>query len=654
MRYQNPQRLRPAGLWRARAVTAAAAAATFAIAFAGSTGVSAAKSKKSTKSTSGAHWVDGTLINGNLPKAGRAASGGTITFGQTTGQTPTDIFPIINGATCSTQTFTFVANQYIPLYEGPTGARPAIEQGLSAALPPKYSNHNRTVTITIKPGLKWSDGSPVNAEDVLFDFDLIKAAATESPANYCQYASATQFPFNVKSITASGNTLVMQLTGSVNPTWFTDNQLQVTNGGLYPLPVNDWNVDATGKHLTDWNTNPKDAQAIVDNLQKVGTDVSSFATSPLWKVVDGPFKLQSFSNVNDSYVLVPNRSYGLSPKPRMAQVDVNTYTGTPAMLSALESGSLDIGHLDATQVGAIPQLTRRGASVFGGPSWGWFGGFLNFKDKANHFNKVVAQPYIRGVFAELIDQKAIIQHVYKGWAVAAYGPVPSAPRSPFIPPNVTKPAYPYSPSKAVATLKAHGWNVKPGGTTTCARPGSHANECGAGIPKGTPIKFVWANQPEAAAAAAVLESEAFGSEAKAAAGIDVTFQTKSFNFLTSNYNDQTPASKKYLNDWGVNNYGGIFTDYYPTQFGVMNTHGALNMGFYNDPKANRLMLASTVAPTTAAIKKEVSYFSHSQPVLYMPDQDWIMAVGKRIGGSADGFTSMTQQQDFFQLIYVKK
>ena len=48
-----------------------------------------------------------------------------------------------------------------------------------------------------------------------------------------------------------------------------------------------------------------------------GTDVSTFATSPLWKVVDGPFKLQSFNTTNSSYVLVPNKSYGLSPKPNV-------------------------------------------------------------------------------------------------------------------------------------------------------------------------------------------------------------------------------------------------------------------------------------------------------------------------------------------------
>ena len=43
--------------------------------------------------------------------------------------------------------------------------------------------------------------------------------------------------------------------------------------------------------------------------------------------------------------------------------------------------------------------------------------------------------------------------------------------------------------------------------------------------------------------------------------------TKTFNFLTANYNDQNPAAKKYANDWGVNNFGGINIDYYPTQDG---------------------------------------------------------------------------------------
>ena len=609
-----------------------------------------------TSPSGAAREFHGTLLKGTLPTGGRAARGGTIVAGQLTGQTPTDLSPIISGSTCSTDTFQFVADQYIPLYYGPTGGTPAIDESLSAAQAPKYSRGDTTVTITIKPGLKWSDGTPVDGQDVAFDYYLIKASATASPANYCQYSSPTQFPFNVKTISYSGNTVTMNLTSRVNPTWFTDNQLQDTNGGMYPLPATDWNVNSKGHHLSDWATNPKDALAIYNNINDTnGADSpSQFASNSLWKVVDGGFRLKSFNITNDSYVLIPNKSYGLSPKPTFT-FDENTYTSSTALVNAMESGSVEIGQIDpGTQLGTIPGLSRDGYSVFGAPEWGWFGGFFNFKDTANDFDKVIAQPYMRGVFAELTDETAIANNVYHGWAVPAYGPVASAPKSPYLTAASTKPNYPYDPKKAVATLKAHGWNVRPGGVTTCGRPGIGAGECGAGIPRGTPIKFVWANQPESASSTGVLESYAFGSEAKMAAGINVTFQSKTFDFLTSNYNDQNPASKDYQSDWGVNNYGGINTDYYPTEDGIMNTTGALNMGAYDDPTANRLMVESTTSPSLKAIQSEVKYFGEQMPVLYFPVQDWITAVSNKVGGTTNGFLQMTQQQLNASLLWVKK
>ncbi len=235
----------------------------------------------------------GTVISGTLPAVGTPVSGGTITAAQISGQTPTDIFPMINGATCSTQTFEFVADQYIPLYYGPDGAQPKIDESLSAAELPTYTNDNKTVTINIKPGLKWSNGKPVDAQDVLFFLALLKAGLKESPANWCQY-SPGDFPDNATSWNATGkNTVVIHLKHSVNPNWFTTNNLQDTNGGLYPLPSSDWNVAATGgPHITDWATNPTSAKAIYDYLSKQGAAVATFATNPLWQVVDGPFKLK--------------------------------------------------------------------------------------------------------------------------------------------------------------------------------------------------------------------------------------------------------------------------------------------------------------------------------------------------------------------------
>ena len=266
--------------------------------------------------------------------------------------------------------------------------------------------------------------------------------------------------------------------------------------------------------------------------------------------------------------MVPNPTYGLTPKAELKRITVNTYSGAPAILNALKSGSLDVGTIDAaSQLGAIPGLQKDGYSVFGDPSWGWFGGIINFKDTTNSFNKIIAQPYVKAALAELEDQPAWISGIYHGWAVPAYGPVASSPESPPSPKSASQTPYPFNPKKAAADLKSHGWDVKPGGLTTCAKPGTSDTECGAGIPAGTKFEFTWANVPKATAPAAVLVSQAFASEAEQAAGIKIDFVTKAFNFLTANYNNQNPAAKKYTNDWAVNNFGGIGLDYNPTQTG---------------------------------------------------------------------------------------
>jgi peptide/nickel transport system substrate-binding protein len=189
--------------------------------------------------------------------------------------------------------------------------------------------------------------------------------------------------------------------------------------------------------------------------------------------------------------------------------------------------------------------------------------------------------------------------------------------------------------------------VVPGGTTTCQSPGTAANQCGAGIPAGTPISFVWANQPQASSTTTVLESEAVASQAKQAAGINITFQTKTFNFLISNYNNANPAAAKYTNDWGVNNYGGLFTDYYPTASGVWNENAGFNTGSYSDPTANTLINNSVHSGDLNAVKIEAQFFATHIPVWFMPDGDQLMAANfKHVGGQSDGWTAMTQQTYF--------
>ena len=64
----------------------------------------------------------------------------------------------------------------------------------------KWSNGNKTLTFTIRSGVKWSDGTPMTANDVAYTFNLTK----KNPALDLTGAWSV-----LSSVTASGNTVTM-------------------------------------------------------------------------------------------------------------------------------------------------------------------------------------------------------------------------------------------------------------------------------------------------------------------------------------------------------------------------------------------------------------------------------------------------------------
>ncbi|HZT90469.1 MAG TPA: ABC transporter substrate-binding protein [Gaiellaceae bacterium] len=57
----------------------------------------------------------------------------------------------------------------------------------------RWSNHNRTLTFTIRKGVRWSDGKPFGAADVVFSFDLLKKhPALDLNADWSVLRSVTQ------------------------------------------------------------------------------------------------------------------------------------------------------------------------------------------------------------------------------------------------------------------------------------------------------------------------------------------------------------------------------------------------------------------------------------------------------------------------------
>ena len=616
--------------------------------------LSACGSSSSSSSGSGGAAA-GTLqqpqLYGTLPKQGTPTRGGTITYGQITGLTPTTIFPIIPSADAGTFTYQWVAAMYEPLYNNQAyGSSPQINYTLSLANKPVFSDGDKTVTVQLKQGYKWSDGKPVVAQDLLFDIALIKAAVAENSSNWSAY-TAGYFPDSLASATASGQyTVVMHLKHAFNPGFFVSNQLGLN---LYPLPSTDWNVASAGGPHLDF-TVPANAKKIFDYLGKLGGEVSTFGSNPLWKIADGPFVISSFSPVTDSWTIKANPDFGGTPKPYVNSVQGITYTGITPQLNAMLSGGLDIANIDFSQLVDIGELKAHGYSTFGLPDFGWAGAVWNFKDKTGHFDAIVAQPYFRQAMQMMVNESAIIQGIYHGAAGLAYGPVPSVPKTPYTPANSLIPPYPYDPAKAVALLKAHGWHVVPNGTSTCQNAGSGSNQCGAGIPAGTPLAFSWATQTAASAPFVALNDEAVASEAKQAAGINATLQQKTFNYISANYNVADPSVAKFNNSWGIENYGGFANAFYPTQNSIFNTGGSFNSGGYSDPTMDRLIKASVFGTNASAVTNEASYQAIALPVIWYPNYDIVYSVSNRIGGSPASYLILTQYGFWPQFWWVNK
>ena len=375
---------------------------------------------------------------------------------------------------------------YRPLYWLVNGVNPKETPAMSLASDPVWSNGDKSVTFTLKSNYKWSNGDPITSADVLFWFYETKAALKESPANWAAYTPGLGVPDEVASITApNASTVTMQLTKAVNPTWFMEDEI----GDIQPWPSEAWNIDATGgKHITDWATNPADAKKIYDYLTVQSKSLSTYASNPLWQVVDGPYKLSAFTASTGAFTMVPNTTYGGPHATTESNFQVVPFTSDTAEYNALSDGSIDAGYVPLTNVPKLSSLTST-YNDFGYTDFGWNYVSYNFGDTTADFNNIIDKLYIRQALAHLEDETGYIHAFFNGAGGQAFGPVPVLPKSPFTPSTASTNPYPFSPSAAASLLKANGWTVVPNGTDTCSKPGTGTGECGAGIPAGT--KLAW-------------------------------------------------------------------------------------------------------------------------------------------------------------------
>ncbi|MGH9043835.1 MAG: ABC transporter substrate-binding protein, partial [Acidimicrobiales bacterium] len=215
------------------------------------------------------------------------------------------MFPIVPTASSSDYEIDqFLYLMYRPLYWFGEGSTPQIDPQLSLADPPVYSNGDRTVVITLHRNYSWSDGGHVDAADLLFYIDELRAAIKLSAANWGGYTPG-EFPDSVASaVVSSPYVLTLHLNRGYNPSFFTYNQL----AQLVPIPSTFWDRTSPGGPRLAF-TNPTDATLIYKYLAKASSSLSTFASNPLWQDVDGPFHLTSYDPATGGAILVPNAHY---------------------------------------------------------------------------------------------------------------------------------------------------------------------------------------------------------------------------------------------------------------------------------------------------------------------------------------------------------
>jgi peptide/nickel transport system substrate-binding protein len=537
-----------------------------------------------------------------------AAHGGTAYFAEQPGFAPHYIFPLTSPAFFSTPNVEqFQQLMFRPLYwygsRAGTDSYPVLNRSLSLADPPVYSDNDTVVTIKLK-SYRWSDGTPVSSRDVTFWMNMLKA----NKADWGAYVPG-KFPDNVTSYKAEGpHTVVMKLNGRYNPQWFTYNQLDQIN----PLPHQAWDKTSASGKIGNYDETASGAHAVYTFLAHEATNLSTYATNPLWQVVDGPWRLSAFTTAGQA-TFVPNRSYSGPVKPKLAKFVELPFTSATSELNTLLAGGVTVGYLPTTALPERSTLSHRG---FNFAPWSQFGiGYIALNFNNPQVGPVIRQLYVRQALQRLVDQPAYIKTFLHGTGTPTYGPVPVNPTNPYDTSVETSNPYPYSPSSSGQLLASHGW-AKRAGVQTCVRPGSGASDCGPGISAGMKLKFTL----QFASGIPFLTQEMTALQSSAQQqGIAISLPQAPVNTVFGTAVPCTPkqsACSWQMEDWG---FGWTYTgeDNYPTGDALFETGAVTNAGNYSNP-ANDALINKTLRSGPAALAPYENYLAKQLPVIWMP------------------------------------
>ena len=170
----------------------------------------------------------------------------------------------------------------------------------------KWTNGGRTITFTIRSGVKWSDGQPLTPADVAYTFNLIG----QNPA-----ANYSGVPQMTNAATVRGDTVSLNF---ASPAYQSVTSIA---GSTLIVPEHIWS--------------------------KVSNPAKAIITDPIGS---GPYVLKSYSSQLVSYKVNPTYWGGT---PAATQVNIPAYSSNSSATTALANGQLDWAGNDIANIQSV-------------------------------------------------------------------------------------------------------------------------------------------------------------------------------------------------------------------------------------------------------------------------------------------------------------
>src|SRR5262245_40561860 len=354
--------------------------------------------------SSGSSGGSGTPGGGGTAAGGSSAASGTVTIANVQGQTWTCGFNPFNPAVNSLS----VGPVYEPLVYVNALKNQETTPMLASAF--EWSPDKTSLTFTIRDGVKWSDGQPFSADDVLFTFNMLK--------QYPALDLNAVWSSGLTDVKANGNQVVLSF-ASPAQTYF----YYVAN--LTPIvPKHIWSTGDPGKDPVQFQDG-----------EPVGT---------------GPFMVNPCSPNLITYTANP--SYWQSGLPHIAKVLYPAYTDN-------DPANLDLAN-DKAQWGSqyIPGMDQFYVEPDKENHHYWLPPTVNVELFFNLKHDVTSKLEVRQSFAYGIDRQAVS-------TVGEGGLQPPANQAGIVLPTFkdwydesTKDQYNHDPEKAKAALAKAGYS----------------------------------------------------------------------------------------------------------------------------------------------------------------------------------------------------